>query len=436
MKQYSTTIIICLIGIVTYAQSTLFSPTQAIQTTLQNNYNLQLARNNVAVATNNTDKRLNGYLPTLALNAGPNANLGSSTQQLGSGEQIAFNNAFSWSVGANATANYLIYDRTRDLTLQQLKSTLDLTNLELRQAIELNMQDVLTAYYELAQLSERIELQEETIQLSQRRRQRAQYRFDYGQANKLEVLNAQVDIQRDTVNLINLEQQVKNARRNLNFLIGRDIETDFQVDTSLQYLEEATFQSLMQSMLSNNIQLLILQQNRNLLEYDLQLNDAVRYPSVSTTAGYSLNYQDNPEQSFFVSSNSRGWTLGVNVAYTLYDGGLRKMREQNIKLNANSLVVQRQQLEQQLLTTLTNAWESYQNALFILEVERQNLATNQLNFERTEEQFKAGQVSSVEIRQAQLNLLNAAVNLNTAKYDAKIIELQLLQLSGRLMEEN
>lgn len=431
--KYIITILSCFLTFITDAQN-LFTSDQAVQNALANNYNIRLAQNNVLIATNNTDKRLNGYLPTATLNGGPNANLGSSTQQLADGRQLSFNNAFSWNIGANVTANYLIYDKGRDLTLEQLKSTLDLTNLELRQAIELNMQDVLTAYYQLAQLTERVDLQQQTIELSQRRRQRAQYRFDYGQGSKLDVLNAQVDIQRDTVDLINLQQQIANAQRNLNFLIGQKIETDFEVDTSLQYLETTTFQQLRQSMMSNNIQLRILQQNRNLLEYDLEINNAVRYPSVSTTAGYNFNYQDNAEGSFFVSSNSRGWNLGVNVAWTLYDGGVRKMREQNIKVNANNLVVQRQQLEQQLLTTLTNAWESYQNALFILDVERQNLATNQLNFERTEEQFKAGQISSIEIRQAQLNLLNAAVNLNTAKYDAKIIELQLLQLSGRLME--
>ena len=66
--------------------------------------------------------------------------------------------------------------------------------------------------------------------------------------------------------------------------------------------------------------------------------------------------------------------------------------------------------------------------------EAKNLSINELNFERTEEQFKVGQVTSVEFRQAQLNLLNAATNLNTAKFDAKVIELNLLQLSGQLMD--
>ena len=118
----------------------------------------------------------------------------------------------------------------------------------------------------------------------------------------------------------------------------------------------------------------------------------------------------------------------------MYDGGRRKLQKENAKINVENQLVQKEQIAQQLERDVINAWENYQNALFILRAEKQNLAINQLNFERTEEQFKVGQVTSVEFRQAQLNLLNAATNLNTAKFDAKILEINLLQLSGGLME--
>ena len=95
--------------------------------------------------------------------------------------------------------------------------------------------------------------------------------------------------------------------------------------------------------------------------------------------------------------------------------------------------MQKQQLQMELERDVANTWESYQNALYVLEAEAASLVTNQLNLQRTEEQFKAGQVSSVEFRQAQVNLLNSATNYNNARYDAKLIELQLLQLSGGLL---
>jgi outer membrane protein TolC len=93
-------------------------------------------------------------------------------------------------------------------------------------------------------------------------------------------------------------------------------------------------------------------------------------------------------------------------------------------------------LEQQKVNienNLKNTWENYKNQLFILTAQEQNVITTQNNFDRTEERYKLGQVISVEFRQAQINLINSKTALNNAKFDAKLIQLQLLQLSGDIL---
>jgi len=168
--------------------------------------------------------------------------------------------------------------------------------------------------------------------------------------------------------------------------------------------------------------------------YDFDIIDAGKKPIVGASANYNFNFSDNAAGSFIDISNNRGLALGLTLSWNLYDGGRRQKLTENARINVANQEVQKEQVLQQIERDVINAWESYQNALFILQAEETNLSTNQLNFERTEAQFKVGQVSSVEFRQAQLNLLTAATNLNTAKYDAKGIEIVLLQLSGRLMD--
>ncbi|MBT8313249.1 MAG: TolC family protein, partial [Maribacter sp.] len=80
-----------------------------------------------------------------------------------------------------------------------------------------------------------------------------------------------------------------------------------------------------------------------------------------------------------------------------------------------------------------NARAIYENRLNIYYIQEQNVLTNQNNFERSKEQFQLGRITSIEFRQAQINLLNAQTNKNLAKYDAKLAELQLLQLTGQLL---
>ena len=82
---------------------------------------------------------------------------------------------------------------------------------------------------------------------------------------------------------------------------------------------------------------------------------------------------------------------------------------------------------------ILNALDIYENRLRIFEIQEQNVITNENNFERSKEQFQLGRITSIEFRQAQINLLNALTNKNLAKYDAKLAELQLLQLTGQLL---
>lgn len=433
-KNFLTVVFIFTLPSFLFSQNIL-TQNEAVRTTLENNYGIQVAKNNVEVARNNTDRGLNGYLPTLNATAGPTASLNSASQKFnGPLDDVEINNAFSWAANASVAANYTIFDKSRDYTLEQLKEVLNLSDLQLRQTMEANMLQTLSGYYEVARLTENLAVLEQTFEVSRRRLERAQYRFDFGQGTRLDVLNAEVDIQRDSINLLNARQQLANAKRNLNFVMGTPVDTDFAIDTTVTYATDVSQNQLIAEAKENNVAILAADQNLVITEMDLKIIDATRKPTLGARASYDYNYQDNAAGSFIASSRNNGLNAGVTLNWNLFDGGRRKVQEQNTQLAIQSQLVQKEQLEQELERDVRNAWESYQNALFVLDVERSSLATNRLNLERTQEFFQNGQVSSVEFRQAQLNLLNSTVSYNLAKYNAKVVELQLLQLSGGLME--
>ena len=401
--------------------------------TLANNFGIQVAKNNVEIAANNTEKRANRYLPDVSANAGMNGSLGGSKQSFNAGFEATTSNAFTWGGNASVNANYTLYDKSRSLTLEQLNRSVDLANLQLRQSIEVNLLQVYAGYYQLARLSENIAVLDEAIAVSGERLRRAEISLDYGQGSGLEVLNAQVDIQRDSINLLNARQQLANARRNLNVLMGTDADRTFEVDTALRYVSEVEISALLEKAQAENVALQIGRQNLSVSEMNLQLIDAEQMPVITSGASYTFNYTDNPDEAFITNSNNRNLGANIGVSWTIFDGS-RKIRRQNSQLNLTNLSIQQNQLEQELNRDLYNAFESYKNALFILQVEESAVATNRENFERTKEQFEGGRLTSIEFRQAQLNLLNARFSLNGAKYDAKLRELELLQLAGGLLE--
>lgn len=98
---------------------------------------------------------------------------------------------------------------------------------------------------------------------------------------------------------------------------------------------------------------------------------------------------------------------GINLTWNIFTGGRNRTQVQNAKINLETQQLQKQQIEIEVNRDFNNSWEDYENKLFVLQTQHKNVQTNTDNFNRTEERFKLGQITSIEFRQAQLNLINA-----------------------------
>jgi len=414
-----------------YSQNVL-SLEQAKMLTLENNFGIRISQNNVQLAENLTDRKANGYRPTVSASGALNATYGSASQNFSTGLDASTALALGWTGGASVQADYTIYDKSRELTLDQLKESLALSNLQLEQAIQQNLLGVYQAYYELAIAIANVEVLEETIGVSSERLRRAEYQLEYGQGNGLDVLNAEVDIKRDSVNLLNARLNVENTRRNLNITMGTDPREIYTIEAITDIAENLNLETLLAEAKQKNIDLQINRQNQSVSELDLNIIDAEKKPTLSANASYDYNYANNAPGSFVVNSQSQGLTGRLTLAWNLYDAS-RDIRKQNTVLNLTNLKLETERIEQQLERDIINAWANYENAKFVLQVERSAVSTNEENFYRTEEQLKFGRLTSLEFRQAQLNLLNAQTSVNNAVLNLKVAEIQLLALVGELL---
>ena len=407
---------------------------EAARITMENNFGIQIARNAIRIAENNTSKENNGYLPTLDAAVGPTASFGNSTQNFSNDMRAETRNALTYGLTASVNGNMVLFDKARDAAVIQLNELVKLSDLELRQTIENTLLQLYTQFYSVAQLRENIKALEKMLDLTERRLERAEIQYDFGQGSRIDVLNARVDISRDSVNLLNALQQLENAKRDLNVTMGEDVDHDFLISTDVSYDVSSTKNDLLQQALEQNIGIKLADQDRLISELDLSIIDAQRKPKISANAGLNYTYQDNPSGSFISSSTSNGLNLGVSLNWNLFDGGRRKVQEQNVQVAMENQLIQKDQVILQLERDIENTWGEYQNALYVLEVEDSSLETSQANLERSQELFNGGQITSVELRQAQLNLLNSEIGRNNAKFAAKLVEVELFYLAGRILE--
>ena len=344
--------------------------------------------------------------------------------------------AESRNYGASINLNYNLFDGLgRVFNYKKLKEQYNLTELQARETIENTILQLFSVYYNIATLTENKEVLRQAFIVSKSRIKRAQYAFEFGQGSMLEVLNSQVDATNDSINIINAEQQLKNSKRDLNFLLGQELNTFFEVDTDVIFIPKEDLLNYMEISKSTNVSLL--QQDKNLLinEYDIKVAKSGYLPKIGLRGSYGWNYAQSAPSAFFPSINNSNLDLGlsVNLTWNIFDGGTSSVRIKNAKIALNNQEILKQQLELQIERDLMNAFEIYQNRQVVFSIQEKNVETNQNNFDRSKEQFSLGSISSISFRQAQINLMNAQTNKNKAKYDAKLAELQLIQLTGQLL---
>jgi outer membrane protein TolC len=416
------------------AQDSLLSKRDAVDIALENNYDIKIAEGNVESAGNNASILNSGYLPSLSASGGANYNVNDNLVEYQDGSNQDVRGAQTYSFNGGVAVNYTVFNGLgRKYNYERLKENYNLSELQARQVIELSIVKLFAVYYEVARLTQNVNSQMETIDISRRRLQRAKYGYEYGQNTQLDVLNAEVDFNNDSITFLNLKQELENVKRDINVLLGRDVNVFFEVDTTIVYMQGLFKEELMDHAMLNNVGLLQEEGFLKTAEYGININKATLIPRIGFSAAYNYNDRSNDPTSFLRHQTSLGPTIGANLTWNIFDGGSTQVRIQNSKIEVQNQQIALQQTRQVLQRNVNNAWGIYQNSRFVLEAEKKNLQTNERNFERTVEQQKLGQITSIVFRQAQLNLLNAQLNFNRAKYSAKTAELALLQLSGDLM---
>ena len=416
------------------AAQKLVSISEAIELALENNYGIKIISNNKEIAKNNASILNSGYLPTVSSSSGATFNRDNLEAEFANGESTALNGAKSSRYNASINLNYTLFDGLgRYYDYKRLKETYKLSELQARETIENTIAQLYVVYYNVAQVTENVTVLEKTLTISKDRITRASYQFEYGQGTMLNVLNAQVDINNDSINLINAKQQLVNTKRDLNVVLGNVISSEFRVDTTIDFKLDIDQNDLANKVKSNNVNLLQLDKNIMINTFIVKANKSGYLPSLGLTGSYGWNKGNNNAASFVAVSTNTGLSGGLSLSWNLFDGGATATRVTNAKIELENRSLEKESMVIDIERNFNNAWDDYQNKLTIFQVQENNIITSTNNFNRTQEKYKLGQATSIEFRQAQLNLINSELNRNQAKYAAKIAELTVLQLSGELL---
>ena len=270
------------------------------------------------------------------------------------------------------------------------------------------------------------------VSLSKERLRIVEERYHIGNFSRLDYQQAKVDFNADSAQYMKQQELVHTSRINLNELMAvKDVDRPIRVkDSIIDVTDKLNFTELWNSTLATNANLLKADQNTTLAQLDYKKVLSRNYPYLRLNAGYGYTFNKYDVNATRQRSNW-GFNGGITVGFNLFDGN-RRREKRNASLAIRNAQLEREELEQGLRADLSNLWQAYRNNLQLLNLERQNLVSAKENHEIAKERYLLGDLSGIEMREAQKSLLDAEERILSAEYDTKMCEISLLQISGKI----
>ena len=413
----------------------VYSLRQCIETGLERNYSIRIIRNEQQISDNNATPGNAGYLPTVDMSGGFSGSINNNRNKLTDGTTEKQNGVNSETGNIGLNVNWTVFDGFGiQAEYSRLKELQRMGELNTRMTIEDFVADLSSEYYNRIRQNIRLRNLRSSLDLSRERVRIAEERYHIGSGSRMDLQQAQVDFNSDSSKVLNQLEVVNTSRIRLNELMAlENVEENIAIKDSVIYpnifLDEV---ELWKSTIESNASLLIAQKNKTLSELDYKKVKSRNYPYVKLNAGYG--YTANWYEVGSTDLQQRlGLKYGITVGLSLFDGLNRRRERRNARIEIENKELRMQELELALRADMSNLWMAYQNNLDLWSLEKENLVVAQENYRIAIDRYKLGELSGIELREAQNSLLEAEERQSIAEYSTKPCEVSLLQLSGQIL---
>lgn len=408
----------------------------AVMIALEKNYAIRIAELTAEQSEIDASIGNAGFLPTIDASASYTYSSSDTEIEFASpqAENIDRKGAVSETINAGVNTNYILYQGgSRNYRFRQFENLSFQSQLQLQKQMENTILQVINQYLNTSNLQEAYELSRESVTLSLDRYERASSNYEFGNLSKLELLNAEVDLRTDSTNMIQARLDYEKAINNLNNSMGISPDSSYTVQNEFLLQTNMILSDILTEALNQNTDIQLNKANITTSELDKKLANTGYLPTLRISGGY--NYTNTQNEAGFVETQTNlGWSLGPTFSYTIFDGFSRKRAVEKAELDIEKQQTSLQQAENQLKTNILTAFKDYNLSKQQLALSKRNLEAAKLNYERSSEAFNTGQINGIELREAQLNLLNSKYQVSLQRIQIKLAETQLQFYSGMLID--
>ena len=415
----------------------LISLKKALSMTLKENIDVKIKTNELDQIRNYEKVGALGALPRIILNGSVSSINGNSSLEFATDNFPTIENARSESksINGNVGISYNIFNGLGSIyTYQKLKKQRNLKSVELSIQIEQVLLKTAKEYFDIAYLQENYKIVRELLVVSKERYNRIKVLNEFGNASNLDLLSAEIDLNNDSINLMNVEFDLLDAKNQLNITLNRDLLYDFIVEDKVEINRNLSYSDLNRETQNNNNNILLGQYVLDASKKDKKINTLSILPNIDISAQYGYSKIES-NTSIVLDQSTLGLTNFINFSWDIFDALAKNKITKNSKIQIESNKLELSAIKKEIQQQFDASYKLYQNNINLIDLREKNLLTSEKFFAISKEQFYQGQLSSNDFRQAQIDLSISKNVLNQTLYNAKIAELNLYRLSGKILQK-
>lgn len=337
-----------------------------------------------------------------------------------------------WNLNVGATLTQLLFQPDVFVGLQARQAALDYNQALIEQTKEKIKDSAYKRYYAILIAQKQLFFVNESLDRLRKLYHDDSLMYRNGFAEKLDLDKVQVQMNNLQTTQTTVENAVTISYAAMKYAMGIS-----QKDTVI-LKDDLTVASLKEGVLDGSFayedraEIKTLSYTRKLLDLDVKRNRLGYLPTVSAVGNYTINamgqkFFTNP-QTLWINSSF----VGLNISVPLFDGGQRRSKIQEARLNVQKLDNTISNVKQAIDLEQVITREGLKNALLNLDIQERNLDLAQKVYNATKLKFEQGLGSSFEVLQADTDYQMAQSNYFNALYNATVSKISYQSSLGKL----
>jgi len=395
----------------------------------QNNPSLNAQRAALRATDENVPQALSGFRPKVSVTAQGGYNYTNAVQQLPVGgvvTNIPFAETFlSRSVAATGTYTLFNGFQTANRT-RQAESQVDGARETLRVTEQQVLLDAATAYMNLLRDQAILDLNRRNVEVLTEQLKQTRDRFNVGEVTRTDVAQAESRLAAGRSSLLGAQSNYVTSQANYRRVIGVD-PGRLAPGTPVDRLSPNVLAKAIGQGQANSPSVLAAMYGVDVAVLAVKISEGALYPNLTLTASASQGQYP----AFEVARQTAASVLGT-FTVPIYQGGAEYSA---IRQSKETLGQQRLNLDinrDQARATVVQSWGQLDAAKAQIEATTAQVNAAEIALNGVREEARVGQRTTLDVLNAQQELVNARVALVTAQHDRVVASYTLLAAVGGL----